>query len=289
MKLKGFVNINKEPNKTSSDVVVKVRYLLTKATGEKQKVGHLGTLDPLGTGVLPIAIGNATRLFDYSQEKIKTYETTFKFGLETNTLDKDGEVVDTTNKIPSLDEIKNVLNDLCGDVDQIPPQFSSKSVNGVRAYKLARKGLEVDLQPKRVKIYSITYNETVAENEYKFTISCSSGTYIRSICRDLAYKLDSLAIMTSINRIKSGPFEIANSLTITEFEKDPLKYLLPIDYMLKDYEEFSLPDDKKDKVLNGVLVNFENLPINTFVVKVDNDIVGLAENLNGSLHFLTRL
>ena len=138
--MKGFVNIYKPSGMTSSDVVVKVRGILRRATGEKQKVGHLGTLDPLATGVLPIAIGNATRLFDYMQDKVKVYEATFKFGVTTDTLDSDGTVTDTQQISICRDDIERVSERFIGTVEQMPPQYSAKSVGGRRAYDIAREG-----------------------------------------------------------------------------------------------------------------------------------------------------
>ena len=127
--MKGFVNVLKPKNMSSSLAVVKVKKILTKATGEKQKVGHFGTLDPLASGVLPIAIGNATRLFDYAQNKVKVYQATFKFGVETDTLDSEGQIVSTCDKQISIADILNVLGQFVGKIEQIPPQYSAKSVD----------------------------------------------------------------------------------------------------------------------------------------------------------------
>ena len=213
--MKGFVNINKPLGMTSSDVVVKVRGILRRASGEKQKVGHLGTLDPQGSGVLPIAVGTATRLFDFMQEKTKVYQATFVFGKETDTLDGVGKVVETSDILPTKEQISDFVSSYCGEIDQIPPQYSAKSVDGKRAYDLAREGKTVDLTPKRVNIIYVKLIEAVnrvahlangnyalSENEYAFEIACSSGTYIRSIARDVAHALGTVGYMSSINRIQ---------------------------------------------------------------------------------------
>ena len=159
--MKGFVNINKPLGMTSSDVVVKVRGILRRASGEKQKVGHLGTLDPQGSGVLPIAVGTATRLFDFMQEKTKVYQATFVFGKETDTLDGVGKVVETSDILPTKDQISAFVSSYCGEIDQIPPQYSAKSVDGKRAYDLAREGKTVNLTPKRVNIIYVKLIEAV--------------------------------------------------------------------------------------------------------------------------------
>lgn len=287
--MKGFININKPKDMTSSDVVAIVRGILRKATGEKQHTGHFGTLDPMGTGVLPIAIGTATRLFDYAVNKVKIYETTFVFGFTTDTLDTTGKVVEQTLNIPSKDEIQAVLGSLIGEQDQIPPMYSAKSVNGRRAYDIARKGKAVELNPRRIQIYSIEMTGEVGGNEYSFLIKCSGGTYIRSIARDLGEKLNSLAVMSSINRIKSGNFEISDSVTIDELSNDPLKYILPLETELKDMPKYVVPEDKVFKVVNGVKIEMNNLPEGYFVVICNGDTLGIGENNNGRLVVRTRL
>ena len=143
--MNGFINLFKPIDMTSSDAVVKTRGILKRALGEKLKVGHLGTLDPLATGVLPIAIGKATRLFDYSQQKRKVYIAEFRFGATTDTLDGGGKLLSSGSYVPSIDEILQVLPRFSGEIEQIPPQYSAKSVGGKRAYDIAREGGHVEL------------------------------------------------------------------------------------------------------------------------------------------------
>ncbi len=300
--LKGFVNINKPLDMTSSDVVVIVRGILRRVSGEKQRVGHLGTLDPMATGVLPIAVGTATRLFDYSQQKTKVYQAIFKFGVTTNTLDSAGKVVEQTENIPNRDEIYKQATLLCGEIEQIPPQYSAKSVDGHRAYDLARVGVQVDLEPKKVRIDRIVPIQpqngvvklssgeySLSDNEYAFEIACGSGTYIRAIARDIAKGLGSLAYMTHLERIKSGQFDISESVTLEEFQNRPLEYLKPIKVVLNDFEEFAIPPFCVDKVLNGVRIKFGNLPKGDFVATYDGEPVGIAHSVDGALSFKTRL
>lgn len=297
MDIKGFVNINKPSGMTSSDVVVKVRGILRRATGLKLKVGHLGTLDPLGRGVLPIAVGSATRLFDYMQEKIKVYRATFVFGKTTDTLDSAGKVIESSVILPSFEQIQSVLDELCGDIDQIPPQYSAKSVGGVRAYDLARQGIEVELKPKRVHIFYIKSVDTdennvaynLAPNEYAFEIACTSGTYIRSIARDLAYKLSTVGYMSSILRIKSGDFTLDDSVPLDEFEKDPIRYLKSFDCILNSFARFDIDDEYASKVQNGVVMPMDNLPEGNFLVYMHQEIFGIAQNVNGCLKVKVRL
>ncbi len=295
--MKGFVNINKPYGMTSSDVVVKVRGILRRASGEKQKVGHLGTLDPIGTGVLPIAVGTATRLFDYMQQKVKIYRATFVFGETTDTLDCTGKVVEKSSVIPSREQIDEAAKNIVGEIDQIPPQYSAKSVGGVRAYDLARKGVQVDLKPKKVTVYYVKTVDcdtngtpyTLKENEYAFEIACSSGTYIRSIARDFAASLGTLAYMSSICRVRSGDFEICDSVSLEDFEKMPLEYLKPMDCALKSFQKVQIDYTQKGKVLNGVSIRIDDLPLGDFVVECDGEVLGIGECANGLLHMKTRL
>lgn len=300
--MKGFVNINKPLGMTSSDVVVKVRGILRRASGEKQKVGHLGTLDPQGSGVLPVAVGTATRLFDFMQEKTKVYQATFVFGKETDTLDGVGKVVETSDILPTKDQIFAFVSSYCGEIDQIPPQYSAKSVDGKRAYDLAREGKTVNLAPKRVNIIYVKLIEAVdgvahlangnyvlSENEYAFEIACSSGTYIRSIARDVAHALGTVGYMNSINRIQSGNFMFEDAVTLEEFEKEPFRYLKNISDVLCDCDCFDLDEQFAKKVLNGVKLPFDDMPSGLFLVKLNGEIVAIGENEDGLLRLKTRL
>lgn len=299
--MRGFVNIDKPKGMTSSDVVVIVRGILRRVTGQKQKVGHLGTLDPQGTGVLPIAVGTATRLFDYLQDKTKIYQATFVFGKTTDTLDGDGEVTLSSDILPTKQQIDDVLPALCGDIDQIPPMYSAKSVNGQRAYDLARKGIEVELKPRRVRIDSIKRIEDIDgiayldggervldNNEYAFEIVCSGGTYIRSIARDMANMLGSVAYMSSIRRIKNGNFDVSQSVTLQEFEKEPLRYLKNVDECLCDFPRLDLPQELVSKVANGVQVACD-CPKGLFTVYANSELFGIGECVDGKLKMRVRL
>lgn len=287
---------------SSSLAVVKVKKILTKATGEKQKVGHFGTLDPLASGVLPIAVGNATRLFDYAQDKVKVYQAIFKFGVETDTLDGEGTIISKVDKQVSADNIKSTLGAFIGKIEQIPPQYSAKSVGGKRAYELAREGKIVELKAKQIEIYAFKLIETaqnkvhfkdgehaLSDNEFAFEIACSSGTYIRALARDLAHTLGTVGYMSSLLRVQSGAFLFEDGVSIGDFEINPLKFVLPLDFALGSFETFELPSKYAFQALNGVKLAFDNLPNDAFVVKLDEEVVGIAKNEDGKLVFKTRL
>ena len=250
--MNGFVNLIKPSGLTASDMVVKVR----KALNTK-KVGHLGTLDPLATGVLPIAVGRGTKLFNLLLVKEKTYRAFFTFGLETDTLDSDGVVIQTCKKIPNVDEIKLACAKMVGKQDQLPPIYSAKSINGTRAYVLARKGEAVQLKTKEIEIFSFEYIRQFNENTFEFEIACSSGTYIRSIARDLAKMLDTCAYMSALIRTKSGLFDIVDAITIDELFEKREQALQPLDIAIKDLPRFDFDSKYYRQLSNGVKLPFD--------------------------------
>ena len=288
MSICAFVNINKQQDMTSSDAVVVVRGIMRRIIGEKHKVGHMGTLDPMATGVLPVAIGKATRLFDLLSEKRKTYIAEFVFGSTTDTLDAWGEEIARDNKVVTKDEIQSVLPSLIGNIDQIPPIYSAKSVDGRRAYDYARKGIELDLPAKSVTIYDIKIIDG-NDNHFRFEITCGAGTYIRAIARDIAKALGTYAYMNSLLRTQSGLFDLENSVDIKEFEKDPFKYLIPMEKALSFLPFFEIPIEYRKQVLNGVKLPFDNMPNDTFVATIDGNVVAIAENNGGNLILTLRL
>ena len=247
----GFLNVIKPDGLTSFQVIAKVR----KKFGIK-KVGHMGTLDPAGVGVLPLAIGKATKLFDLMQNKTKTYYAIFVFGKQTDTLDSFGIVdkIDVNCNISS-EQINVALKDFIGEIDQLPPKFSAKKINGKRAYDLARCGEEFELLPKRIKIDEFDLVEQIDANKYLFKIVCSSGTYIRSLCRDLAYKLNTVAYMPLIIRSNVEDFNLENGVTLVDLldSDNPQKYIIPIDSVYK-LDKIELDELNAKKLRNGLSV-----------------------------------
>lgn len=231
--------------------------------------GHMGTLDPLASGVLPVGIAKASRLFDYLLDKTKTYVAEFEFGYETDTLDKTGVVTDVTKALPTEKEIREVLPNFTGQIDQIPPKYSAKCIDGKRGYQLARQGVEFELKPKKVEILSLTLDRQTGENKYEFTISCKGGTYIRSLARDIAYACGSLGTMTKLNRTQSGIFTLENGVTVEEFKNssNPEKYLIAPDEAV-NFPKAILSNEKATKILNGV---FENLGYADGLYRVYNE------------------
>ncbi len=248
---KGLIAINKPRDWTSFDVVNKIKHLL-----KIKRVGHLGTLDPMATGVLLVTVGKATKLFDYFQNKKKTYLAKFEFGYETDTLDITGKITKKTDTLPSIDDIKKSINKFIGEIEQVPPKYSAKSINGKRAYQLARNNEEFELKPKLVKIDDIKIVD-YSNNILTVIISCGSGTYIRSICRDLAEKLNSYATMIELVRTDVGRINLKNCVNIQELDESNIRnYIIKLDKML-DIPIFSNNSQTTSKLLNGQIIDTE--------------------------------
>lgn len=247
----GFVNLSKPASMTSSDAVCIVRGVLSRTIGGRQKTGHLGTLDPLATGVLPIALGKATALFDFLAFKTKRYVAEFTFGTATDTLDRGGKTVRDGGRIPSAEEIAAVLARFTGEFMQTPPAYSAKSVNGRRAYSYARSGEAVELAPKLVRVDSF---ELIGGGEgvYEFAIECGGGTYIRSLARDIAEALGTCAYMSALTRTQSGPFTAESAVTPDEFRLAPEKHIIPAEFALSGLKKVTLGENALKRMLNGI-------------------------------------
>lgn len=222
----GFFNIYKEKG-VSSAYAVNILKRLTHTP-----CGHMGTLDPLASGVLPVGAGNAARLFDYFLAKQKTYLARFRFGVTTDTLDEEGEK-EYGGGIPSREDVERALPLFTGEIDQIPPLYSAKSVNGRRGYELARRGETVTLPPKRVCVHSFRLIGQTAPDEYSFEIVCGGGTYIRALARDLASAAGTKGYMSALERVQSGVFRAENAVRLEELTRENVgEYLIPTESVL---------------------------------------------------------
>lgn len=238
----GFVNVYKPEGMGSTKVVGRVKYLL------KTPCGHMGTLDPLACGVLPVGIGNAARLFDYFLQKEKRYSARFVFGATTDTLDREGEIV-RGGRVPSTDEIAAALPAFIGEIMQTPPRYSAVSVNGRRGYDLARSGRDFELSAKKVKIASFTLREQTAPDEFAFDIVCGGGTYIRSLARDLAEALGTKGYMSYLCRTASGVFTCETSVPFDSLTAENIRdYIIPTDSVLP----FPVLENADERIFHGV-------------------------------------
>lgn len=271
---KGILPINKPQGWTSFDVVNKIKHMLPKKT----KVGHLGTLDPMATGVLLVTIGKATKLFDIMQQKTKRYVATFKFGVETDSLDATGEIMKTDSKIVTLEQINAVLPKFVGKIEQIPPKFSAKSIGGKRAYDLARENVDFKLKPNKITVVSyrtISFNNNIWEVE----ILCGSGTYIRALGRDIANDIGTIATMTSLVRTEIDNFNLNQCVEISTLNAENLtENTIKIKDVL-NLPTLKLSDEECFKILNGQSLNLPNKD-GIYQLTDENDTIALIEICN---------
>lgn len=210
--MNGVINVYKEAGFTSHDVVAKLRGIV-----KQKKIGHTGTLDPDAEGVLPVCLGNATKLCGLLTEKEKTYRAVLLLGQTTDTQDTSGRVLTEAPVTATGEEVREAIMSFLGDYDQVPPMYSALKVNGKKLYELAREGKEVERQARRVRILDMEIHE-IRLPEVTFTVTCSSGTYIRTLCQDIGEKLGCGGCMKSLLRTKVDRFELADSHKLSELE-----------------------------------------------------------------------
>ncbi len=215
--LDGILIIDKPAGITSHDVVAKVRRAL-----KTKRVGHTGTLDPLATGVLVVCVEKATKLVNYLTCDEKTYEVEMKFGIKTDTGDITGKIIDEdTNYDIDMNKIKRTLDKFIGKQEQIPPMYSAIKVNGKKLYELAREGIEIEREARKIEIFEIKNIEWKDET-LKYTVHCSKGTYIRSLCEDIAGELGTIGTMTNLRRIQSGEFQVKDAIKIEDISEEKI-------------------------------------------------------------------
>tara|TARA_B100000674_G_scaffold679_1_gene676 strand:+ start:397 stop:1236 length:840 start_codon:yes stop_codon:yes gene_type:complete len=240
--MNGFLLVNKPKGISSNHIVQKIKKLLSA-----KKVGHLGTLDPLATGLLIIAINRATKFSSFFLESDKKYDVQIELGKSTDTDDLEGKVIFESNINPDREEIKKALLSFKGNSMQVPPFFSALKYKGKPLYKYARKGEYVKKEPRKITVHKIE-NIVINNNICKFSISCSKGTYIRSIARDLGEKLRSGAHMTALNRTKQQEFSISDAIDIQDVTS---RDLISIEAAFKNLDSISISEENTKKFING--------------------------------------
>ena len=270
----GIIVINKEKGCTSHDIVYKIRKMFNT------KVGHTGTLDPNATGVLPILLGKGTKISKYLIEHDKEYEVVLQLGVKTTTADEEGEIIEEKEVLKeSLEqlEIERILKSFIGKIEQMPPKYSAIKVNGRKLYEYARKGQEVEIKPREVEIYNIEITNIQKEKkQIEFKVSCSKGTYIRTLCEDIAEKMRTVGYMKELKRTKVGNFNIKQAITLEQLqEKENIK-IITIEEMFKDKEEIILEDSKIILLLNGVKMNMEKPNGIYRIYNKQNKFIGLG-------------
>lgn len=285
----GIIVLDKPAGMTSFAAVKKVRW----CAGEK-KAGHCGTLDPMATGVLPIMLGGATKFLDYLPEEEKCYTAGFRLGIRTDTLDITGDVLEEHPVTCTRAEVEQALEPFCGEILQVPPMYSALKQDGVRLYELARKGQEVERKARSVTIRSLELLPQSGENtnEYVLSVSCSKGTYIRTLIDDLGTALGCGAVMTSLRRTATCGFSADEAVTVETLEKareaETLsQYLIPLDRALSRYPAVGITPKQSVRFSNGGALDLERvyafrkqLPENSTLYRVysnTHEFLGLGE------------
>jgi tRNA pseudouridine55 synthase len=256
----GLLIIDKPEGITSHDVVARVRRIL-----KTKRVGHTGTLDPFATGVMVILIGKATRLAQFLDKDVKEYEATVRLGFETDTGDRTGS---PKSQVPSpkscaIAEIESTLQEFVGEIEQIPPMYSAKKIEGKKLYELARQGKEVERKPAKIRIDRLELipgPENKEQNDLGLRVVCSAGTYIRTLAEDIGRKLGTGAHLEELRRKRSGRFDISQSTTLDALEKldDPKSLLIPIEQAVSNLPEIVLSPERVEKTKNGLSTRFES-------------------------------
>lgn len=257
----GIIVINKPKGCTSHDIVYKVKKIFN------EKVGHTGTLDPNATGVLPLLIGKGTRLSKYLINHDKTYEVVLKLGQKTDTADSEGNIIEKkaiNKELLNTKTVTEILFGFQGKQEQIPPIYSAIKVNGKKLYEYARKGEQVELKPRVIEIYSIELMAIDKEkNEISFKVACSKGTYIRSLCEDIAKKFNTVGYMKELKRTKVGEFDIKQSITIEQLQQniDNSEFIndhfCTIEGFFQKNQSIVLQEKELNRLLNGVKIRVE--------------------------------
>lgn len=258
--INGWIILDKPQGMSSNQVLRKIQYEL-----RAKKAGHIGTLDPFASGVLPLAFGEATKLIPYLEEVTKTYEFELEFGTSTTTDDTEGDICATSPNIPTQDEIIKIIPQFVGNITQIPPKFSAIHINGQRAYTLAREGKDFDIPKREITIHTlklITYNKD--EKKAYFEVTCSKGTYVRTLGADIAKALNSVGYLTKLRRTKNGFFDLSHTILLDNLKNMLYKNfgensVLPVETFLCDITVIALTKAETLKLKNGQAIDSKGL------------------------------
>ena len=275
----GFLNVYKPSGMTSHDVVARLR----KITGIKQ-IGHTGTLDPFAEGVLPVCIGKATRLIEYLADE-KAYEGIIQFGRATNTYDREGEVVETSNKLITENEISKLLDNFRGEIEQKPPLFSAIKLKGKKLYEYARAGEEVEIPIRQVTVYKLELQDfNKQKQQAKVYIECSKGTYIRSIAHDIGVLSGCSGYLEKLIRVKAGKFTIDKACQLESINTENSKTLIIPPLETLDFKQYELNENSLSAVKNGMKIKADIFVEGEYVTLVnEGKLVSIAQFQDGFL------
>ena len=273
----GIILVDKPADWTSHDVVAKLRGIL-----HERRVGHSGTLDPMATGLLTVFVGRATRAVQFAETHNKRYVASLRCGYSTDTQDTSGRITAQTGISPTEAELTDVLPEFTGEISQIPPMYSAIKVSGKKLYELARKGETVERKPRTVNISELSLVGHDGD-DFVLSVSCSKGTYIRTLCNDIGERLGCLACMSALRRTNAGPFDVRDAHTLSEIAEDPERYIIPVDSLFSEHPAigFSAAQTAKLKCGNILNVSAKN---GTYRVYGENgDFLALANVSAGKL------
>lgn len=273
----GIILVDKPADWTSHDVVAKLRGIL-----HERRVGHSGTLDPMATGLLTVFVGRATRAVQFAETHNKRYVASLRCGYSTDTQDTSGRVTAQTGISPTEAELTDVLPEFTGEISQIPPMYSAIKVSGKKLYELARKGETVERKPRAVNISELSLVGRDGD-DFVLSVSCSKGTYIRTLCNDIGERLGCLACMSALRRTNVGSFDVRDAHTLNQIAEDPERYIIPVDSLFSEHPaiELSAAQTAKLKCGNILSVSAKN---GTYRVYGENDdFLALADISAGKL------
>jgi len=277
--MNGIVIVDKPQGWTSQDVTARLRRVFST-----RRIGHGGTLDPMATGVLPVFVGRATRGVEFFEHAEKTYETVLRLGLTTDTEDITGTVLTEGDAFVTGSQVEQVLEQFRGDILQVPPMYSALKVNGQKLYDLARKGREVERQPRPVTIHELTLLGMEAEG-VRLRVRCSKGTYIRTLCKDIGQALGCGGCMAQLRRVSAGEYTIGEAVPLQELldTGTPEKYLRPVDTLFRAYPACTLTENQEKRCRNGNPFSVK-LPEGTYrAYSRSGEFLMLAQVENGTM------
>ncbi|MCH8684010.1 tRNA pseudouridine(55) synthase TruB [Pedomonas mirosovicensis] len=292
-KLHGWLNIDKPLGMSSGQVVAACKRILRPVMPKGWKIGHGGTLDPLATGVLPIALGEATKLTGYILDATKGYDFTLRFGEARSTDDGEGEVIATSDMRPGEEAIRAALPRFLGEIEQVPPIYSALKVDGERAYNLARAGETVELKARRITIHRIDLVDMSAD-EARFSVLCSKGTYIRSLARDIAQALGTVGYVSALRRTKAGPFTLQTAILLDNLDRlvqdhQPEQALLPVTAGLDDIPALAVDPREALLLRQGQRLDGTSLRPGTYMAMDGQTPVAIVEAIAGQVRVLRGL
>lgn len=271
----GFLNIYKQKGMTSFDVIRELRKKLNI-----KKIGHTGTLDPMAEGVLIVAVGEATKLIEFMMKDEKDYSAKIIFGKKSDTYDAEGKIEEVSSRKPDFDEIQEVISGFTGEIDQVPPKYSALKINGKKAYEMARKGADFEMKSRKVQIKNIA----IIKYKYpylEFDITCSSGTYIRSLAHDIGAGLGTGAYLTELKRTRVGNFIIRDSMKLNDVtDKD----LIPLEAVTLKLECAEISKNEYENLNLGRFIEKSDISNNIVCAFYNNKLVGIMERTKNGLY-----